>query len=80
MPNERNALAELANVLAWYVDDGEIPDRIPIMLLPEAINKAHRIIAELAKVKLNGVGWPVRLELADAYENCRAIAEEGAKE
>lgn len=34
--------------------------------------------AMAAKVKLNGVGWPVQVELADAYEVCRAIAAEGA--
>lgn len=39
---------------------------------------ARRIVEELAKVKLNGVGWPVQVELADAYEVCRAIAAEGA--
>ena len=43
----------------------------------DALVKAQRIVAEVAKVKLNGVGWPRRIELADAYENCRAIAEEG---
>ena len=46
---ERNALADLANELAWYDDRSPIPDRIPTMQLHEAINKAHRIIAELAK-------------------------------
>lgn len=46
----------------------------------DAIAKAQRIVAELATVKLNGVGWPGRIELADAYEECRVIAAEGDQE
>lgn len=71
---ELNALAELANRMFSEIDGRRLiePNR-------EDYDKARRIIAELAKVTLNGVGWPVRLELADAYEKCRAIAEEGAK-
>lgn len=66
---KRNALAELAVRLgtdALSLGADKYPE----------IETAQQIIAELAKVKLNGVGWPVRIELADAYEQCRAKAEE----
>lgn len=74
MTKERNALAELANELTWI--EHILRDEGYGAYCADA-NKANRIIAELAKITLNGVGWPVRLELADAYEKCRAIAEEG---
>lgn len=76
MTKKRNALAELAERLeihSEYLSGDNDPASNDVLL-------ARRIIAELAKITLNGVGWPVRLELADAYEKCRAIAEEGAKE
>lgn len=80
MASERNALAALAERLnngyvSLVVNDRRMAT-FTTAAFPE-LEKAQRIIAELANVTLNGVGWPVRLELADAYEKCRAIAEEG---
>lgn len=75
---ERNALKELAETLKFHIEPRRLnADKDEFAV---AICKSQRIIAELAMVKLNGVGWAERIELADAYEKCRAIAEEGAKD
>ena len=71
MERSTNALAELAERLS---PRGET--KTLLLVNGMDIIKAQRIIAELAKVKLNGVGWPARIELADAYDKCLAIAEE----
>lgn len=89
----RNALAELADELAWYDDSSPIPDSIPTMQLHEAINKAHRIITELAKVQdeenalysMENITAEearniIRQREGNCILKCRAIAEEGAKE
>lgn len=75
MVNERNALAELAVRLgtdALSLGADKYPE----------IEKAQRIVAELAKVPFfqtkNGTKYVRLAESAVALENCRAIAEEGA--
>ena len=80
MANERNALAELAERLEGDIVpiSGCVGSRETGLAIAGDIRKAQRIVAELAKVKLNGVGWPARIELADAYDKCRAIAKEVA--
>lgn len=88
--NERNALAELADVLAWFVDESQDNDMFPTLQLPEAISKAHRIIAELAKVQneedalfsMKHLNPDEARRIAHQRKGncilkCRAIAEEG---
>lgn len=79
--SKRNALAELAKRLETHIVPiaGCVGSRETGREIAGDVRTAHFIIAELAKVKTDGVGWPARLELADAYENCRAIAERGEK-
>ena len=86
MERSTNALAELASTLcgieidkAHYKTVGECVDAM------NAMEKAQRIIAELAKANtLVPKHGPVDISLYRAYklykvyENCRAIAEEGA--
>ena len=75
---ERNALSELANEL----------NRIKNILrlerffnCSEEVDKAQRIIAELAKVPdCTFVGNPRVDKSADSVIACRAIAEEGAND
>ena len=68
MADTRNALAELANelggVFCEYMED------IPI------VEKAQRIIAELAKVA-DDISNPWDDSRINAVTTCRAIAEEG---
>lgn len=79
MIEKRSALAELAEriteVLAYYQDDMYLEHR-------QTIDMAQRIVAELVKVKDESEYSPYGYKLAcrDAYENCRAIAEEGVKD
>lgn len=73
-PDTKSALAELAEEaeeLKRVLEDLKFDRRVVVC------DKLQRIVAKLAKVKLNRVGWPIRIELADIYEECRAIAEEG---
>lgn len=77
MASERNALAELAeqvmrerNALAFYRSE-----------YSPVLDKAHRIIAELAKVGDEGEyqgSYDYKISCRNAYEECRAIAGEGA--
>ena len=75
MPDKSNALAELAEdlrVMGLDVDGKE----------NEILDKAQRIVEELAKVMPNYMaGKPghsfIETEAYKAYKNCRAIAEEG---
>ena len=75
MIETRSALAELAEriteVLASYQDDMYLEHR-------QTLDMAQRIVAKLAKVKDESEYSPYVYKLAcrDAYENCRAIAEE----
>lgn len=89
MPDNRNALAELAEVMDKPVDMASIHDRGLVVLNAQqfsAYQKAQRIVAELAKVRTNNVGWPEKLsiplldDMANLYAKCRAIAEEGRKQ
>ena len=79
MRETRSALAELAEriteVLASYQDDMYLEHR-------QTLDMAQRIVAKLAKVKDESEYSPYGYKLAcrDAYENCRAIAEKGAKD
>ena len=77
---ERNALAELAHVLSWFVGESQDGDSVTSMQLQEAINKSHRIIEELAKVpfvyNIYGAQIAIERDSAMAVERCRAIAEE----
>lgn len=76
MIETRSALAELAEriteVLASYQDDMYL-EHI------QTLDMAQRIVAELVKIKDESAYSPYGYKLAcrDAYENCRAIAEEG---
>lgn len=73
---ERNALAELAERMFAEIDGRRLiePNR-------EDYDKARRIIAELAKVEFGDDGLHENDFVADVVlANCRAIAEEGAKE
>lgn len=76
MRETRSALAELAEriteVLATYQDDMYLEHR-------QTLDMAQRIVAELVKVKDKSEYSPYGYKLAcrDAYEDCRAIAEEG---
>ena len=74
----KNALAELAtnliDAMTAIVETGLIADRHV-----DAISHAQRIVAELAKVRINSLGGPYdENETYAAISNCRAIAEEGA--
>ena len=75
MRETRSALAELAeritDVLAFYHDDMYL-EHI------QTIDMAQRIVAELVKVKDESEysQYVYKLACRDAYENCRAIAEE----
>lgn len=88
MPNERNALAELAHTLCGVFIDNRCYATVGKCIdAMNAIKKAQRIIAELAKVKpvynvyTNEPCWPTAGQACDALMTCRAIAaEEGAKE
>ena len=79
MPEERNALAELADELERFSAEnkGLFARRKHLIL-----HRASRIIAELAKVSTLGPKHiPGDISLYKAYANCRAIAaEEGANE
>lgn len=73
MTKERNALAELAEELRVMSLD-VVGDEETVL------DKAYRIIAELAKVHgCTFAGNPRVDKSADAVIACRAIAEEGAK-
>lgn len=75
MRETRSALEELAEriteVLAYYQDDMYLEHR-------QTIDMAQRIVEKLAKVKGESVYSPHGYKVAcrDAYEDCRAIAEE----
>lgn len=75
---ERNALAELAGRLKPYGNK-----HLHFLIDYDDMDKAYRIIEELAKFESAYAADPVnnncvKLRL-DAYENCRAIAEEGCE-
>lgn len=80
MPDNRNALAELAE---WM--DGQV-DAFPVMSnqfteqdMRDRLNarKVQRIVAELAKVGYwKSTGRPHFEDAVSAVSNCRAIAEE----
>ena len=91
MPETKNALAELAEVMDKPVDMASIHDRGLVVLNAQqfsAYQKAQRIVAELAKV--SDGNWEVICDGPPAYfctagdlkvqcaiGRCRAIAEEG---
>lgn len=85
---ERNALAELAEMLKAYAeilrafkkDLGDKEDEVGGMMIDD-IDKASRIVAELAKVEDRRDGETnidVLWRCNDCIARCRAIAEEGA--
>ena len=88
MYNTKNALAKLAEKLkadvgivrAYKKDLGDKKDEVGGMMIDD-IDKASRIVAELAKADLAYANDPVSnncVELRlDAFKKCRAIAEEG---
>ena len=82
MNNTKNALAELAETLkngyvSLVVNDRQVAT-FTTAAFPE-LDKAQRIVAELAKVRINSIGGPYdENEAYSAISNCRAIAEEGA--
>ena len=90
MPETKNALAELAEVMDKPVDMASIHDRGLFVLNAQqfsAYQKAQRIIAELAKV--SEWHWQVicddfcttgDFELHCTIGRCLAIAEEGVKD
>lgn len=74
---ERNALAELEIELRYALHDisGKCNGETY-----EAVDKARRIISELAKVKDENEypgSYDYKRACRDAYEECRVIAEEG---
>lgn len=81
MTDTKNALAEMAKAMDEPVDMASIHDRGLVVLNAQqfgAYQKAQRIIAELAKVRINSLGGPYdENEAYAAISNCRAIAEEG---
>ena len=80
---EHNALAELAKELKRIRDILRLERYFNCS---EEVDKAHRIIAELANVKFvkstvsDEVLFPIQGQAFDALVACRAIAEDGAKE
>lgn len=84
MIENKNALAELAKVMDEPVDMASIHDRGLVVLNAKqfsAYQKAQRIVAKLAKVRINSLGGPYdENETYAAISNCRAIAEEGVKD
>ena len=80
---ERTALAELANELKRIKNILRLERYFNCS---EEVDKAHRIIAELANVKFvkstvsDEVLFPIQGQAFDALVACRAIAEDGAKE
>ena len=74
MSETRSALADLAERL------GRVIIFHPKTRIYNDLLKAYRIVVELAKVKDESGYSPYGYKLAcrDAYEDCRAIAEEGA--
>lgn len=81
MPETKNALAELAEVMDKPVDMASIHDRGLVVLNAQqfsAYQKAQRIVAELAKVEYGDDGriysWT---DTEIKLKKCRAIAEEG---
>ena len=78
MPETKNALAELAEDLRVIGLDVYCKEN-------EILDKAHRIIEELAKVMPRYMaGEPghsfIKTESYKAYRNCYAIDEEGVKD
>lgn len=70
MERSTNALSELAERLDYLVRF--------VSIGVDYFHKAHRIIAELAKVNTLGPKHiPGDISLYTAYAKCRAIAEEG---
>lgn len=81
MPNERNALAELAHTLCGVFIDNRCHTTVGECVgAMNAIKKAMRTIAELAKVEFYWDGvemWPMHdYEAVQALVNGRAIAAE----
>ena len=78
-----NALAELAETMNTPVEHAPVNARGLIVLNGkqlEAYQKAQRIVAELAKVKFGEDGLHENdFDVDGVLSNCRAIAEEGAK-
>ena len=87
MLETRNALAELAKVMDAPVDMASIHDRGLVVLNAQQFNayqKAKRIVAELAKVRMTSpmllFNRPAADESVKAVDRCLEIAEKGEKD
>lgn len=87
MAYERNALAELAELLAVTLPHVEVAvgcevysvdKHLTCAKVKAAIAKASRIVAELAKFTETNYFEASESQMFETLTNCRAIAEEGA--